>query len=66
MGFHPKAESVAKRFHEEYERLAPFYGYKTREASAKPWAEVPDANKSLMMDVVSVLLYNEEIYVDES
>jgi hypothetical protein len=30
------------------ERLAPEYGYRTREASAKPWSEVPEQNRALM------------------
>jgi hypothetical protein len=45
------AETLARRFHETYERFAPDYGYKTREASAVPWDEVPDANRSLMIAV---------------
>jgi hypothetical protein len=65
MAAHPDAERIARRFHEEYERLAPSYGYKTREASAKPWKDVPDNNKALMVDVVSVLLNNDEIYTYE-
>ena len=54
-----RAEALARRFHETYERLAPDYGYKTREASAKPWAEVPEQNKSLMIAVCSELLGEE-------
>lgn len=45
------AEAIAQRFHEAYERLAPSYGYRTREASAKPWAEVPERNRALMIAV---------------
>lgn len=48
--------SVAEAFHEAYERLAPDFGYKTREESAKPWAEVPDQNKKLMEAVVNDLM----------
>lgn len=44
-------EQLAQLFHETYERLAPDFGYKTREASAKPWSEVPDQNKNLMIAV---------------
>ncbi len=44
---------MAQRFHEAYERLAPDYGYKTREASAVPWADVPAQNKALMVAVAS-------------
>lgn len=50
------AEILAEKFHETYERLAPEYGYRTREASAKPWAEVPENNKALMVAVASELL----------
>lgn len=44
-----KAEPLARLFHETYERLAPDYGYRTREASAVPWDEVPERNRSLMI-----------------
>lgn len=50
------AEFVAQAFHEAYEELAPLHGYKTREASAVPWDEVPEANKSLMVNVAHHLL----------
>ena len=46
-----RAEQLAQQFHEAYERLAPSFGYKTREASAKPWAEVPENNRKLMTAV---------------
>lgn len=51
IGLLPVAEYMAQRFHELCEDLAPVHGYKTREASAKPWADVPAANKELMVDV---------------
>ncbi len=44
-------EALARLFHETYERLAPHYGYKTREASAVPWEDVPKNNKELMIAV---------------
>ena len=49
-------EELAKLFHETYERLAPRYGYKTREASAVPWEEVPPTNKRLMVAVAGEVL----------
>lgn len=52
----PAAEIVAKAFHEAYERLAPEHGYETREASAKPWEQVPLQNRRLMTAVVRDLL----------
>lgn len=50
------AAKLAERFHETYERLAPRFGYRTREASAKPWADVPPENKALMIAVCTELL----------
>jgi hypothetical protein len=50
------AEILAEKFHETYERLAPEFGYRTREESAKPWAEVPERNKKLMVAVAAELL----------
>ena len=50
------AEQIAQAFHEAYERLAPDFGYKTREASAKPWDDVPEQNRSLMIAVVQALI----------
>jgi hypothetical protein len=44
-------EMLAQRFHETYERLAPQFGYETRRESAKPWSEVPENNKQLMVAV---------------
>lgn len=50
------AEQLAQYFHETYEALAPQFGYKTREASAKPWSEVPEQNKNLMIMVCAQVL----------
>ncbi len=47
------AEHIAAQFHETYERLAPNFGYRTRDASAKPWQDVPDTNKKLMIAVAA-------------
>lgn len=46
-----EAEQLAKKFHEAYERLAPQFGYSTRQESAVPWDQVPAANKRLMIAV---------------
>ena len=50
------AERIASEFHEEYEALAPIFGYRTREESAKPWRDVPEQNRKLMVAVVQSLL----------
>jgi uncharacterized protein YegP (UPF0339 family) len=55
------AERIAKRFHETYERLAPDHGYATREASAKPWDQIPEQNRELMVAVVEDLLAQGDI-----
>ena len=44
---------IARLFHEAYERLAPSFGYETRKASAVPWEDVPEPNRSLMIAVAS-------------
>jgi len=48
--------AVAESFHAHYERLAPDYGYRTREESAVPWASVPLLNKRLMVATVTEAL----------
>lgn len=50
------AEQLAEKFHESYERLAPSFSYETRKASAKPWAEVPQNNRRLMVAVVAEVM----------
>jgi hypothetical protein len=50
------AEEIARAFHEAYEQLAPDFGYRTREASAKQWDEVPEQNRGLMVATVEKLL----------
>ncbi len=54
-------ERIARAFHEAYETLAPAHDYKTRRASAKPWAEVPEQNKRLMIEVVQSLINTDVI-----
>lgn len=49
------SEQLAKLFHETYERLAPSFGYETRQDSAVPWEDVPDRNKRLMIAVAGVI-----------
>ena len=51
-----EAEELACKFHQTYERLAPDFGYETREASAKPWNDVPENNRKLMTAVCAELL----------
>ncbi len=52
----PDAEAVARLFHETYERLAPSFEYRTRKATAKPWKDVPERNKQLMIATAAEVL----------
>lgn len=47
---------LAKRFHELYEEMAPIFNYETRKESAKPWKDVPENNKALMVAVCGKIL----------
>ena len=49
-------EGLAETFHQIYERLAPDYGYKTRQESAVEWKDVPVDNKALMTAVCAEIL----------
>lgn len=49
-------ETLARFFHETYEKLAPEFGYETRPESAVPWEEVPQQNRHLMIAVAAVVL----------
>ena len=51
-----RAEILAMRFHNTYERLAPAFGYKTRKETGVPWSEVPTSNKQLMIAVCATIL----------
>lgn len=46
-------DTVARAFHEAYERLAPSFSYETRKASAVPWEQVPANNRALMTAVAA-------------
>lgn len=50
---------IAQAFHEAYERLAPTFGYQTRDASAVAWESVPEQNKTLMVATVADLLASD-------
>lgn len=56
-----RAEELARRFHDEYERLAPEFGYETRPESAVPWDQVPENNRALMVAVCETILTEEAI-----
>lgn len=49
-------EALARVFHETYEHLAPAHDYETRKASAKPWEEVPEKNRELMISTCASVL----------
>lgn len=52
----PSPEDLARAFHEAYERLAPEFGYETRDRSAVPWDDVPADNRGLMVATAASVL----------
>lgn len=50
------AEKLAEQFHDEYEALAPAYGYETREATRTPWDDLPPELKRLMVAVINTVV----------
>ena len=55
-----KAEQLARLFHETYEELAPNFNYETRRASARPWCDVPENNRNLMIAVAEKILFMQK------
>lgn len=51
------AEQLAQFFHETYARLAPEYGRKMHSVPSKPWAEVREPHKSLLIAVAREILF---------
>ena len=49
-------EDIAALFHATYERLAPSFGYKTREETAVPWDMVKENNRRLMTATVAEIM----------
>lgn len=57
-------ETIARRFHEEYEWLASAYGWVTQEASRVAWADLPEHQRKLMLHVVENLLASDVIAIE--
>lgn len=51
----PSAERLAIMFHDEYERLAPAFGYETRNRSKK-WKDAPDKQIRLMVATADAVI----------
>jgi len=49
-------EQACELMHDAYERAAVGAGWETQDASRKPWADVPEANKATMRAAVGALL----------
>ena len=49
-------ELLARTFHESYERLAPSFGYDTRDDSRQPWEQVPESNRKLMVATAEAVI----------
>ena len=50
------AERIARAMHDTYERLAPGFQWETQERSRKPWDQVPENNRQLMIATAQDLL----------
>jgi hypothetical protein len=50
------AELLARTFHDSYERLAPSFGYDTRDDSRQPWEQVPEQNRKLMVATAEAVI----------
>jgi hypothetical protein len=50
------AELLARTFHDSYERLAPSFGYDTRDDSRQPWEQVPEDNRKLMVATAEAVI----------
>lgn len=46
---------IARQFHEEYEHMAPAYGWETQEASRADWDDLPSNQRRLMVHVIGNL-----------
>lgn len=51
------AEQLARFFHETYARLAPEFGRKASQIPSKPWTEVREPHKSLLVAVAREILF---------
>jgi hypothetical protein len=49
-------ELLARTFHDSYERLAPSFGYDTRDDSRQPWEQVPEQNRKLMVATAEAVI----------
>lgn len=49
-------EAACEVMHDAYEHAAKDAGWETQQASRKPWADVPEANKAAMRAAVTALL----------
>lgn len=41
-------EAMARAGHDEYERVAPEYGWGTQEQTRVPWDDLPESNRAVM------------------
>lgn len=51
------AEQLAQFFHETYARLAPEFGRKVSQTPSKPWADVREPHKSILVAVAREMLF---------
>lgn len=52
-------EVLARQFHNIYESVAPLFNYHTKLESRVPWEDVPEPNKTVMIQTCKQLLANK-------
>jgi len=55
-----KTEALAKFMHDQYESLAPIYGWETQESARTDFDKLPESNRKLMIDVAGRVLSHFE------
>ena len=58
-------DTIARRFHERYEQLAPDHGYETRHNTRVAYADLPPELTGLVNDVVRHLIDEDTIVIGE-
>ena len=61
-----RVEQACEVMHDAYERSAVGAGWETQQASRKPWADVPEANKATMRVAVGALLAWMDVTVERA
>ena len=61
--YEAQVEWIARSFHDRYETLADKHGWKPQESTRVAWEDLPEQNRTLMIEVVRTLLSDGVIAV---